>query len=125
MDYQIAGQVDNLFKQQEIDQHVQKQANQLEKWGLTQAIESKLNQFWEDLQRSLEIVSLPLDYARLKNDSLQYCKKMEEDLKSIRNRMEQIEKDLQTNEEELEKTLKEEKEIYGGFMLDPARIPMI
>lgn len=125
VDYQIAGQVDNLFKQQEIDQHVQKQANQLEKWGLTQAIESKLNQFWEDLQRSLEIVSLPLDYARLKNDSLQYCKKMEEDLKSIRNRMEQIEKDLQTNEEELEKTLKEENEIYGGFMLDPARIPMI
>ena len=116
----IAGKAKDFLNQQGVDKHAQGSVNQPEKRELKPVIESKLQQFLADLERALPL----LDDARLKNNSAQYSKELEGDLEAIHTRMEEIEKKLHANKEQLEKTKEEEKEIYGGPILDTARSKM-
>jgi hypothetical protein len=116
----IAGKVKDFLNQQGVDQRAQGSANQPEKRELKQAIESKLQLFLADLERALPL----LDYARLKNNSAQYSKELEGDLEAIPAQMKEIENKLHANKEQLEKMKEEEKEIYGGPILDTARSKM-
>jgi hypothetical protein len=116
----IAGKAKDVLNQQGVDQCAQGSVNQPEKRELKQVIESKLQQFLADLERALPL----LDDARLKNSSAQYSKELEGDLEAIHTQMEEIEKKLHANKEQLEKTKEEEKEIYGGPLLDTARSKM-